>query len=77
MRKLGRALKSEGIAYWELFQDLADIGHYIEIRIVDTWIDQMRQHERVTKNVEFMENGIRTLPPTLLVVPVVVLAAPR
>ncbi len=61
MRELGRALKSEGMAYWELFQDPADIGHYIEIRIADTWIDHMRQHERVTKNVELMENGIRTL----------------
>jgi MFS family permease len=61
MRELGRALKSEGMAYWELFQDPADIGHYIEIRIADTWIDHMRQHERVTKNVELMEDGIRTL----------------
>jgi MFS family permease len=61
MRELGRALKSEGMAYWGLFQDPTNIGHYIEIRIADTWIDHMRQHERVTKNVEFMENGIRTL----------------
>lgn len=61
MRELGRALKSEGMAYWELFQDPAEIGHYIEIRIADTWIDHMRQHERVTKNVELMEDGIRTL----------------
>ena len=50
-----RILKSEGMAYWELFQDLADIGHYIEIRIADTWTDHMRQHERVTKNVQLME----------------------
>lgn len=61
IRELGRALKSEGMAYWELFQDPAEIGHYIEIRIADTWIDHMRQHERVTKNVELMEDGIRTL----------------
>jgi MFS family permease len=44
VRKLGRILKSEGMAYWELFQDTADIGHYIEIRIADTWTDHMRQH---------------------------------
>jgi hypothetical protein len=43
------------MAYWELFQDTADIGHYIEIRIADTWTDHMRQHERVTKNVQVME----------------------
>jgi hypothetical protein len=61
VRELGRILKSEGMAYWELFQDTADIGHYIEIRIADTWTDHMRQHERVTKNVQVMEDRIREL----------------
>jgi MFS family permease len=58
---LGRMLKSEGMAYWELFQDPVDTGHYIEIRIADTWTDHMRQHEYVTKNVQDMENKIREL----------------
>jgi Transmembrane secretion effector len=61
VRELGRILKSEGMAYWELFQDTADIGHYIEIRIADTWTDHMRQHERVTKNVQVTEDRIREL----------------
>jgi MFS family permease len=61
VRELGRILKSEGMAYWELFQDPSDIGHYIEIRIADTWTDHMRQHEYVTKNVQFIENKIRAL----------------
>jgi MFS family permease len=61
VRELGRILKSEGMAYWELFQDTADISHYIEIRIADTWTDHMRQHERVTKNVQVMEDRIRVL----------------
>jgi predicted MFS family arabinose efflux permease len=61
VRELGRILKSEGMANWELFQDTTDIGHYIEIRIADTWTDHMRQHERVTKNVQIMEDKIRAL----------------
>jgi MFS family permease len=61
VHELGRILKSEGMAYWELFQDPADIGHYIEIRIADTWTDHMRQHERVTKNVQLMEDKIRAI----------------
>ena len=59
--ELGTILKSEGMAYWELFQDPSDIGHYLEIRIADTWTDHMRQHERVTKNVKLMEDRIRAL----------------
>lgn len=61
VHELGRMLKSEGMAYWELFQDPADTSHYIEIRIADTWTDHMRQHEYVTKNVQDMENRIREL----------------
>jgi MFS family permease len=61
LHELGRLLKSEGMAYWELFQDPADIGHYIEIRIADTWTDHIRQHEYVTRNVQVMENRIREL----------------
>jgi MFS family permease len=61
VRELGRILRSEGMAYWELFQDPADIGHYIEIRIADTWTDHIRQHEYVTKNVQAMEDRIRAL----------------
>jgi hypothetical protein len=59
--KLGTILKGEGMSYWKLFQDPADSSHYVEIRIADTWIDHMRQHERVTKNVKLMEDSIRAL----------------
>jgi MFS family permease len=70
LHELGRLLKSEGMAYWELFQDPTDIGHYIEIRIADTWTDHIRQHEYVTRNVKVMEDRIRSLikdcpPPTI------------
>ena len=61
LHELGRILRSEGMASWELFQDPADIGHYIEIRIADTWTDHIRQHEYVTKNVQVMEDRIRVL----------------
>ncbi len=61
VHELGRLLKSEGMAYWELFQDPSDIGHYIEIRLADTWTDHIRQHEYVTKNVQVMEDRIRAL----------------
>ena len=48
-----------------LFRNLvalsADIGHYIEIRIADTWTDHIRQHEYVIRNVQVMENRIREL----------------
>jgi quinol monooxygenase YgiN len=62
MGQLVIILKSEGFAYWELFQDPADNSRYIEIRIAETWTEHMRQHERVTKkNVQSMEDKVRAL----------------
>jgi hypothetical protein len=61
MSELGRTLKSEDMVYWGLFQDPVDIGHYLEIRIADTWTEHIRQHERVTKNVQILEDRIRAL----------------
>ena len=61
MHELGHLLKSEGMAYWELFQDPVDMGHYMEIRIAESWTEHMRQHERVTRNVKAMEDKIRAL----------------
>ena len=57
--ELGTILRNEGMSYWELFQDPADKSHYLEIRIADTWTDHMLEHERVTKNVQIMEDRIR------------------
>jgi len=34
--ELGRTLKSEVMAYWELYQNSTHTGHYIEIRMA-TW----------------------------------------
>ncbi len=61
--------KSEGMAYWELFQDPADNGHYMEIKITDAWTDHVRQRERVTTNVQDMENRIRDFCGRLVVIP--------
>jgi hypothetical protein len=61
MHELGHTLKSEGLSYWSLFQDPVDLTHFIEIRIAETWTEHMRQHERVTKNVQIVEDKIRSL----------------
>ncbi len=51
--ELGRTLKSEGMGYWELFQDTTDIGHHVEIKIADTWTDHMRHHNALQRMFRF------------------------
>ena len=41
------------MGYWELFQDTTDIGHYVEIKIADTWTDHMRHHNALPRIFRF------------------------
>ncbi len=61
VQELGQILRSEGLVYWGLFQDPEDMSRFMEVRIAETWTEHMRQHERVTKNVQIAEDKIRAL----------------
>lgn len=41
-------LGGRNIVAWELFRDTADPGSFIEYFIDASWVEQMRQHDRVT-----------------------------
>lgn len=44
-----RPLRRRGGAYaWDLFVDLADSSRFVETYLVASWIEHLRQHERVT-----------------------------
>jgi hypothetical protein len=49
MADLRRRRRRSGAYYWELFVDSADPDRYIEIFMVDSWAEHLRQHERVTE----------------------------
>jgi len=40
--------RREGAVRWDLFRDLADPDRYLEIFVVVSWAEHMRQHARVT-----------------------------
>ncbi|MHB8623440.1 MAG: MFS transporter [Sulfuricaulis sp.] len=48
MQKVGRIRRRDGAIRWELLRDVADPNSYIETFVVESWIEHLRQHERVT-----------------------------
>ena len=46
--KLGGERRRDGAFDWELFEDLAQQGRFVETFLLDSWIDHLRQHERVS-----------------------------
>jgi MFS family permease len=48
MRALGRIRLRDGAIRWGLWHDAARPGHYLESFVVESWLEHLRQHERIT-----------------------------
>jgi hypothetical protein len=47
---LGDARKRDGAFDWGTYEDVAQPGRFVETFALDSWIDHLRQHERVTNS---------------------------
>jgi predicted MFS family arabinose efflux permease len=46
--KLGYARRRDGAYDWGIYEDVGHAGRYVETFSLDSWLDHLRQHERVT-----------------------------
>ncbi len=61
MQLLGTARRRDGATFWQLFEDAQNPGQYLETYVVHSWLDHLRQHERITRNDAQTQNRIRSL----------------
>ena len=59
MRALSLIRRRDGAIRWGLFEDLAEPGRYLETFIVETWVEHLRQHERLTVADRVVEDQVR------------------
>jgi len=59
--KLGEQRKQDGAYAWGVFEDAQDQGRFIEAFLVDSWVEHMRQHSRVTVAARHLQDAIRNL----------------
>ena len=48
MQHVRRIRRRDGAMNWGLLRDVSEAGHYTEIFVVESWLEHLRQHERVT-----------------------------
>jgi MFS family permease len=59
IRRLGRGRKRDGAYRWGIFEDTAHEGRWIETFMVDSWLEHLRQHGRVTKADKLVEDEVQ------------------
>jgi MFS family permease len=48
MKEMRRMRRRDGAVFWGLFCDTADPARYVEYFMLNSWVEHLRQHERVT-----------------------------
>jgi MFS family permease len=59
MREVRRLRLRDGAFRWDLLSDPADRARYIESFLVDSWLEHLRQHERITDADRAVEERAR------------------
>lgn len=63
LAELGRTRRRDGAIFWQHFVDVAEPGRHIEAFVSASWLEHLRQHERVTvadQEIEVRVRGFQT-----------------
>ncbi len=59
LEALSRERKRDGAYAWAVFQDTADEGRFLETFLLDSWLEHLRQHKRVTNADRVLQEHVR------------------
>jgi MFS family permease len=59
LEKLGQERRRDGAYAWGVFQDAALEGRMVETFLVESWLEHLRQHERVTNADRVLQDAVQ------------------
>ena len=57
--RLGHERRRDGAFRWGVFEDAADPARFVETFLVESWLEHLRQHERVTNADRVLQSEVR------------------
>jgi MFS family permease len=60
MEAYGRIRRRDGAFRWGIYRDLEQAEAYLEVFLVDSWAEHLRQHERLTRGDSELERRVRS-----------------
>ncbi len=57
--RLGHERRRDGAYRWRVFEDAADPARFVETFLVESWLEHLRQHERVTNSDRVLQSEVR------------------
>jgi MFS family permease len=64
LEKLGRQRRRDGAYAWGVFEDAAVEGRMVETFLVESWLEHLRQHERVTNADRILQDVVHRFHTT-------------
>jgi hypothetical protein len=61
MDLLARERGRDGAYAWGLFEDVAEPGRFVETFLVESWLEHLRQHKRVTNADRLLQQHVDKL----------------
>jgi MFS family permease len=59
IRDLGKIRRRDGAIFWEVFEDAAKPGRYLETYLSESWLEHLREHERVSRDDQRVQEHLR------------------
>jgi hypothetical protein len=59
LEKLGQERRRDGAYAWGVFEDAALEGRMVETFLVESWLEHLRQHERVTNADRVLQDAVQ------------------